>query len=458
MKSLRKKVDISNKHIKGYLSELNDAEEEMSILHDRIQSLKTLLSEKSDNMAKLQADYEVLKNDNSILRMENNAFENKTKEDVCELKNVLKNVQMQLCFAEDNYRKVTEDFHKTQGQLIKMTKREADLQEYFTNMEKDYCSKLSNAEKEKAKLRDCLEKLRDELEETQKDYVSRNVEHCKLQDICKSYGEKLNILQQQIEKEREKVEKLEESNNCVVQQLEQCMEQNCVLIKEKAMAEQNNCKIIFELQETHKSLLGLRKECQLKNESLACISAELTETAMSRSELCNQSQYVVSCIRIWMDEQREYVNNLSSKLKSHQQQLLQLGFEKKAFLDETKRLRRINHLLTQRLKRMHRCGGKSVKNVCVGCQMVSSITAQNAEILIPISSKHPFLQKKSNLTKTARRVSACGNTWWFPKMKYLINELRKSNLKYNKDFCNGEGCDGALEESRDCGYQSSTSK
>lgn len=42
---------------------------------------------------------------------------------------------------------------------------------------------------------------------------------------------------------------------------------------------------------------------------------------------------------------------------------------------------------------MHRCGGKNVKNVCVGCQMVPSITAQNAEILIPISSKHPFLQK-----------------------------------------------------------------
>lgn len=62
---------------------------------------------------------------------------------------------------------------------------------------------------------------------------------------------------------------------------------------------------------------------------MACISAELTETAMSRSELCNQSQYVVSCIRIWMEEQREYVNKLSAKLKSQQQELVQVGFEKK---------------------------------------------------------------------------------------------------------------------------------
>lgn len=67
IEELEKKVDLNNKHIKGYLSELNDAEEEMSILHDRIQSLKTLLSEKSDNMAKLQADYEVLKVCESIL-------------------------------------------------------------------------------------------------------------------------------------------------------------------------------------------------------------------------------------------------------------------------------------------------------------------------------------------------------------------------------------------------------
>ena len=33
----------------------------MSTLHERIQSLKTMLKEKSDDMAKLQADYELIK-------------------------------------------------------------------------------------------------------------------------------------------------------------------------------------------------------------------------------------------------------------------------------------------------------------------------------------------------------------------------------------------------------------
>ncbi|CAL7950290.1 unnamed protein product [Xylocopa violacea] len=451
---LEKKLNTKNQQIKAYLSELNEAEEEMSTLHNRIQSLKTMLKEKSDDMAKLQADYEVVKNDNSILKMENNSFEDKTKEDICQLQIMLKDLQMQLCFTENNYHRVTEDFNKAQERLVEMTKREADLQKCLTTMEKDYCSKLINIEKEKAKLSDCLDKLKDELQEIKKNYSLKTGEYCKLQDICKSYAEQLDILQQQIEVEREKTQKIEESNRCLVQQLQNYIEQNCVLVKEKAIVEQTNCEIISELQETHKSLLELRRECQLKNKSLACISAELTETAMSRSELCNQSQYVVSCIRIWMEEQREYVSKLNAKFKSQQQQLIQCEFEKKPLLDEIKKLRRINHALMQRLKRMHRHGSKSVKNVCVGCQ----ILPQNIDVRLPVSSKYPPLQKKLNIMKAARRISMSGNCWWFPRMKYLVNEWRKDNVQCTENCINRINADLGLEENHDCGYQSSTSK
>ncbi|XP_034189012.2 uncharacterized protein LOC117608265 isoform X5 [Osmia lignaria lignaria] len=454
IEELKKKLNTKNQQIEGYLSELNETEEEMTILHNQIQSLKNMLNEKSNDMAKLQADNKMLKNDNSILRMENSTFENKSKEDIYQLQVMLNKVQTQLRFTENNYHCVTEDFNKTQEQLIKITKREADLQECLTNMEKEYCLKLSNIEEEKAKLGDCLDKLRDELEEIQRNYSSKSGEHCKLQDICKSYAEQLDILQQQIDKEREKVKKIEESNRCMAQQLQEYREQNCILLQDKALAEQNNCKVISELQETHKCLLELKRECQLKNKSLACISAELTETAISRSELCNQSQYVVSCIRVWMEEQREYMNKLNLSLKSQKQELLQLEFEKKGLLEEGKKLRRINHLLTQKLKKIHRYGSKNVKNVCVECQ----ILPPTVDIHLPMYSKHSSPQKKLSLTKTARRISAGGNAWWYPKMQYLINELRKSKLKYNENCYNGTNTDVGLEESRDCGYQSSTSK
>ncbi|XP_076758799.1 uncharacterized protein LOC143428069 [Xylocopa sonorina] len=450
---LEKKLNIKNQQIKAYLSELNEAEEEMSTLHNRIQSLKMMLKEKSDDMAKLQADYEVIKNDNSILKMETNSFEDKTKEDICQLQIMIKDLQMQLCFTENNYHRVTEDFNKAQERLIEMTKREADLQKCLTNMEKDYCSKLLIIEKEKAKLSDCLDKLKDELQEIKKNYSLKTGEYCKLQNICKSYAEQLDILQQQIKVEREKIKEIEESKRCLVQQLQNYVEQNCVLVKEKAIVEQTNCEIISELQETHKSLLELKRECQLKNKSLACISAELTETAMSRSELCNQSQYVVSCIRVWMEEQQEYVNKLNTKFKSQQQQLIQCEFEKKALLDEIKKLRRINHALMQRLKRMHRHGCKSVKNICMGCQ----ILPQNIDVGLPINSKYPPLQKKLNIMKAARRISLSGN-WWLPRMKYLVNEWRKDNVQCTENCINRINADLGLEENHDCGYQSSTSK
>ncbi|XP_076397274.1 uncharacterized protein LOC100879001 isoform X2 [Megachile rotundata] len=454
IEELKKKLNVKNQEIEAYTSELNEMDEVMSALHKQIQSLKNMLNEKSNELVKLQADNKMLKNDNSILRMENNSTENKSKEDIHQLQMMLNNLQVQLRIAEKNYHHVSEDYNKAQEQLIKVTKREADLQECLTNMEKDYCLKLSNIETEKAKLGDCLDKLRDELEEIQRNYSSKSGEHCKLQDICKSYAEQLDILQQQLDKEQEKVKKIEETNCCMAQQLQECREQNCILVKEKATVEQNNCKIISELQETHKSLLELKRECQLKNKSLACISAELTETAISRSELCNQSQYVVSCIRVWMEEQREYVNKLNSTLKSQQQEVLQLEFEKKGLLEEAKKLRRINHLLTQKLKRIHRHGSKNVKNVCVECQ----ILPPTVDIHLPMYSKYSSSQKKLSLTKTARRISAGGNTSWHPKMKYLVNELRKSKLEYNENCYNRVNTNVGLEESRDCGYQSSTSK
>lgn len=53
-------------------------------------------------------------------------------------------------------------------------------------------------EKEKTKLTDCLDRLRDELEEIEKKYLSKSGEHCKLQDICKSYADQLDILQEHV--------------------------------------------------------------------------------------------------------------------------------------------------------------------------------------------------------------------------------------------------------------------
>lgn len=67
----------------------------------------------------------------------------------------------------------------------------------------------------------------------------------------------------------------------------------------------------------------------MKNRSLASITAELSQATASRSELRNESQYVVSCIRDWMEEQNSIVDSFNEKLKNKQEKLEILVLQKK---------------------------------------------------------------------------------------------------------------------------------
>lgn len=78
-----------------------------------------------------------------------------------------------------------------------------------------------------------------------------------------------------------------------------------------------------------KSLLELEKECYLKDQSLMYMTADLTEVAVSRSELCKESQHIVSCIRDYMDQQKKYIKHLTKNLENEQQYIMQLVFENK---------------------------------------------------------------------------------------------------------------------------------
>lgn len=59
------------------------------------------------------------------------------------------------------------------------------------------------------------------------------------------------------------------------------------------------------------------------------MSADLTETAVSRSELCKESQCIISCIRECLEQQKQYSETLAKNLENKHQLLMQLAFEKK---------------------------------------------------------------------------------------------------------------------------------
>lgn len=441
------------------LSELNVSEHEMlTVLCDRIYSLKILLQKVSDNMIKLQADYELLKNENSILKNQNDITEARTKEDILQLKERLKEARIKLRQTEDSYRQLTEDFNKVQKQLMSATKRETDAQKLLTIMERDYRSKIVEVENEAIRLRDLVDKLSEELEETRRTLESKDIALGQSQEKCKHYADHLNTMRQDLEREKEELMKVENVNLDLIQQLQEYMKENYRLDQQKISLERNNSTYITELEGMRKSWLELKKECHLKDRSLTCMSADLTETAMSRSELCKESQYIVSCIRNCMEQQKKYNRTLAENLENKQQLLMQLVFEKKALLIKIRKMKRIN-LLAQKLKRTHKLTGRGFRKAHVNGYMSPSVAAHQTTDTDLISNLNcTDLRKKYSTkpSKIGRRTSTCGNSWWFPKMEHLINEVRKNNRWWNENFKNGTESDTSLEENRDYGYQSSS--
>lgn len=125
IEQLQEKLHTSEQQIKQFISE-------STTYKDKFVSIKMLLKEKSDSMARLESDYEVLKNENTISKLENVALENKAKEDLCSLRKKLKETQAELSFMKDNYNRTAEDLKKAQENLMKSVKQEAELQESLT--------------------------------------------------------------------------------------------------------------------------------------------------------------------------------------------------------------------------------------------------------------------------------------------------------------------------------------
>ncbi|XP_014479205.1 PREDICTED: centromere-associated protein E-like isoform X2 [Dinoponera quadriceps] len=460
LEALRNRFLMKNQQVEDDLSQLNASEHAMlSILCDQIHSLKTLFREKSDCMVKLQADYKLLENENSILKSQNSIIENQAKDNIIQLKEKFKETRLKLRQTEDNYQRVTEDFNKAQDKLLLATTREADSQESLMIMEKNYCSKIANLDNEVISLRDLANSLSGELEETKKELTSKNIAFFQLQDKCKNYADQLDVIRQEFAEEKEKLVKAESTNCGLNQQLQTYMDENYLLGRQNISLKENNSTCMTELQSMRKSLLELEKECYLKERSLMYMSADLTEAAVSRSELCKESQHIVSCIRDYMDQQKRYIENLTKNLENKQRYIMQLAFENKILLLKMKKLKRIN-LLAKRRRTHKQLSGGSFKRVPVNGYISPSDVNENAGTGLVPNSSYTNVYKKCyrEPIKTNRCRSISGDSWWFPKMEDLTNEVRKSHQRWSQHFNNETESDTSLEESRDYGYQSSTSK
>ncbi|XP_012287974.1 protein MLP1 isoform X2 [Orussus abietinus] len=460
IEALRIKMKLSEQQAEDYLNELNNSKDLLSIFRDRVHSLKVLLEEKSNDLVKLQVDYQVMKNDNSILESEKAMLENKAKECISDLKKRLKQVQFKLCISEDNYCKVTQDFNRSQELLIQATKREVDVQRALTNLESEFFAKVASAEQEESRLCNLADELSGKLETAHEELAAKSTELCQVQSSFKSCSDQLKTSEQNITLLNEKIASLESEKCKLKQELQEYMNENTARIKENNADKQNDCKYMSELNDTLKSLLELRKESLLKTKSLEDVSTGLTQTAMSGSELCNESQCAISCIRAWMEEQVLLVNTLTTKLKAKQQQLKKIAFEKRALLATLRVLKKANCNLSRRHMRSSVPSNRGTRNNCTSCCASASSIPQDSNVQHGTNSSIRHLHQRYTATpvRVARRTSVRGNSWWFPKLEQLTKELRKNNQWWNENTCNGASSDPCLEENHDYGYQSSTSK
>ncbi|XP_051165174.1 flagellar attachment zone protein 1-like [Leptopilina boulardi] len=445
IEKLKAKILFSEQQTENYISELNDSEKMSNFL-------KRLLEEKSDCMAKLQAAYQVMKNNNTILKTEYEKLEIKAKEDICALQSKKKEIQLQLEIIENNYETVTQDFNKSQELLNISVKREVELQQMLTNMEKKFYSRMMNTEEEEVRLKELTKKLKKELEHEKEEVSSKKIELEKIQSACNLFSSQLEETQYELQSQKKNNLKLQSVNSSIKAKLQDYREENSKLLRKIKFLEQNNDKSNNDLEDMHNMLVDLKKECKMKNRSLASITAELSQATASRSELCNESQYVVSCIRDWMEEQNNIVDTLNEKLKSKQEQLEILGFQKKALLMKIKEQKRIINAFQQKRKRYQRSYMGS-RNICNNKNYFNLRTLQTQS---EPSSTHSLLSKEYFARRCKK--SEYWSSTFFQEIKHLTKALKKGNEFFQENSTFHSENDFGIDENRDCGYQSSTSK
>lgn len=87
--------------------------------------------------------------------------------------------------------------------------------------------------------------------------------------------------------------------------------------------------IVLQLEDMQSSLVDLRTECEAKAQSLDTVSTELERMKASKSEVCEESKYVLEWVRVWMRQQKQTIAVLQNKLHDKQQKLLYLTIDKK---------------------------------------------------------------------------------------------------------------------------------
>ncbi|XP_069705355.1 uncharacterized protein [Periplaneta americana] len=195
--------------------EVDLCKETLDSLKQKFSFLKTMLKQKSESLAQLQADYEVVQNNLAIERAQYTKLATEKGQELANLRQNIKDLQVKIKKTEMIYQRIMGDDKKYQQMLVDAANREVRLQKEFTEREKQQLAKLKSSQTEEMVLSDTVHLLNTELQNIRSELAERDAQ---LQSVaCQNQLSVQTIERQQkdLEMKDEKIKNLQDSVNNV---------------------------------------------------------------------------------------------------------------------------------------------------------------------------------------------------------------------------------------------------
>ncbi|XP_058796956.1 polyamine-modulated factor 1-binding protein 1-like [Phymastichus coffea] len=452
IENLKERLFYNEHHIENCCSDLHVSKETIYDLRAHIDSLKITLTDKFEYITKLKSDNLIMKNENKILKAE-----------LDYLKHELAQKKCQLNESQKKYDKLSQDLNQY---LHNCEKRFAAVQQNLANETHSPSLegiKSNDVEKKLASLEENLSSKTAALAEIQSKFNALTSKNESSERIC--------------QRQKDEIMLLEKKHQVLQQKFQNCTEKNEDLLRQNKLLEEHNNKcmaeledIVLQLEDMQSSLVDLRTECDTKAQSLDAVSIELERMKASKSEVCEESKYVLEWVRVWMRQQRQSTTVLQNKLHDKQEQLLHLSIEKKNFTTAMRRLKRANKILIKRLKLIHKPISRQADTML---RIQSSDSEKAARYRFSHNSTRNKYAYENTTQKQSKAVCSCfkrkrseakyrtmdkivtkGDYNWFPILEYLMKEIPQSS-QVNENISIAKV---VHYDMTDGGYQTSSSK
>ncbi|XP_032452411.1 intracellular protein transport protein USO1 [Nasonia vitripennis] len=429
---LTKKLSDLKVQIEKYKSKITQHENELSSAKEKIEELENELRNAECQIYIMNLyllDQKNYQKENEFLKIKLDAM--RTKLDSAKIEVKCLQQELRIACAESmemqiRYTKTLKDFcdHAVERKHLEPLEQSENAACHRSKVKKN--DEFEEISKFKKKLKDTEEELSAKTEALSVVQAKFNTCSSKFESSEKRYKDEIMLLEKKL--------------TCLNQKFQTCTEKNVELLRQNKSLEENYNKcmteledIVLQLEDMQSSIVELRTECDTKTQSLDCLSTELTKMKVSRSEVCEETKYVLGWVRIWMKEQKRTACTLQERLRDKQQQLSHISNEKRNYTTSIKRLKRANMTLRKRLKFIRKPATKQAAVVCNGHALASQQEKSfakrndgNYKISEPVASYYHFKKEyREKHNGIIEKSSTKGHYKWYPGLKYLSNQIPK---------------------------------